>query len=545
MAIAKRMRAIKKKLGKAEQIEQQVAAGKAINADQEEVLKSKSKCLVAIEELSKLESHLKEAMTEEIALAKEAWMEEEAQRQQGEDVKSAAMKDAAQAEEEKAAAVAAAVEATRESVTHDTIQQLVPLIYFSKMFDQSFVQLLSEAPGERDACVQHLMQDESVRKQERFACYSWLNHTSPQDQQLRQQDMDLIVQLGKLLTARSARQLISHETAVQQCCALARKYLLKAGEVLPELGMDGAAVPTGTYVAEQVSKIMASQYFTVKPEYSVPQEKPPAEEQAQAPAEVAEKASEPAPVTSGAAAASSTASSASTAPASAPPAPATPEIWPYMLQPQVTAGMAALPLEGGALPVIGQVPVSHASVADQLLPGHPAHPYGQPGMPMNFGHPGGFMMPQHAGGMPPMMPPGAYDHMFQGMPYMPPPSLDATGGLPPMDGAGGLPNQASNGPPGLAGSSALPEGGPAAGAPARGNARQHEGGNARGRGGRNRGRGERGPDRGRGNAGGGGGGNRNRGNYDGGRGGRAGGANRTAPGNAQAAQQKAGLAPVV
>jgi hypothetical protein len=34
LAISKRLRAIKKRVGKAEQIEQQVADGKAINADQ-------------------------------------------------------------------------------------------------------------------------------------------------------------------------------------------------------------------------------------------------------------------------------------------------------------------------------------------------------------------------------------------------------------------------------------------------------------------------------------------------------------------------------
>jgi hypothetical protein len=147
-------------------------------------MKSKAGCVAAIEELSKLESLLREAMAEEIKNAKEEWVREEAMRREAEEAKRAAEKEVeaeVQQVEEKAPEPAAMPEASRNYIVEDAIHQLVPLVYFSKMFDQSYAQLLSDAPGEREACIQRLMQEESVRKQERFACYSWVNQASPQD----------------------------------------------------------------------------------------------------------------------------------------------------------------------------------------------------------------------------------------------------------------------------------------------------------------------------------------------------------------------------
>eukprot|EP00951_Prasinocladus_malaysianus_P026834 scaffold239225_cov35-Prasinocladus_malaysianus.AAC.1 len=90
VALAKRVRALKKKLGKAEQLEQAVNEGKAINEDQEEVIRSKPACMGAIEELGKLDGLLKEAVAEEVNMAKTAWLEAEAKKREKEEAKRAA-----------------------------------------------------------------------------------------------------------------------------------------------------------------------------------------------------------------------------------------------------------------------------------------------------------------------------------------------------------------------------------------------------------------------------------------------------------------------
>jgi len=321
VALSKRMRAIKKKLNKAEQIEQAVAAGKEINEDQTEVMKSKPSWVAVIDELGKLEGLLKDAVDEEIKIARQAW-EEEAAAGRGKDTEAEERAAEQEQPQQPPAAAEESAQAGGKDSLQECLQEIIPLIYFSRvrarvptppaapnrapslpspsipaalanwpararcyplpppqmgdpaahalsprrpkqMFEKTAKDLLSIDPIEREMCIRQLTQNENVKEAERYACQSWVNQACAD--KLKEQDMDLIVQFGKLLTCRPAGQIISHEAAIEQCCSLAKKYLLQKSESLAEMAAPGQSAPTGSYLSEQLSKIMSSEYFTVKP----------------------------------------------------------------------------------------------------------------------------------------------------------------------------------------------------------------------------------------------------------------------------------------
>lgn len=104
---------------------------------QMETMKSKPGCLAVIDELSKLEVLLKEAAAEEVNAAKAKWQEEAAKKEAEADAKIAALEalvatTAAQsAESPEPEAVPSDL---REKIIDETIEQLVPLIYFSRVY---------------------------------------------------------------------------------------------------------------------------------------------------------------------------------------------------------------------------------------------------------------------------------------------------------------------------------------------------------------------------------------------------------------------------
>mmetsp|Transcript_39289 Transcript_39289/g.93058 ORF Transcript_39289/g.93058 Transcript_39289/m.93058 type:complete len:436 (+) Transcript_39289:121-1428(+) len=273
VALSKRMRAIKKKLNKAEQIEQAVAAGKEINEDQTEVMKSKPSWVAVIDELGKLEGLLKDAVDEEIKIARQAW-EEEAAAGRGKDTEAEERAAEQEQPQQPPAAAEESAQAGGKDSLQECLQEIIPLIYFSRMFEKTAKDLLSIDPIEREMCIRQLTQNENVKEAERYACQSWVNQACAD--KLKEQDMDLIVQFGKLLTCRPAGQIISHEAAIEQCCSLAKKYLLQKSESLAEMAAPGQSAPTGSYLSEQLSKIMSSEYFTVKPVNSSINLDPPA-----------------------------------------------------------------------------------------------------------------------------------------------------------------------------------------------------------------------------------------------------------------------------
>jgi len=584
VALSKRMRAIKKKLNKAEQIEQAVAAGKEINEDQTEVMKSKPSWVAVIDELGKLEGLLKDAVDEEIKIARQAW-EEEAAAGRGKDTEAEERAAEQEQPQQPPAAAEESAQAGGKDSLQECLQEIIPLIYFSRvrarvptppaapnrapslpspsipaalanwpararcyplpppqmgdpaahalsprrpkqMFEKTAKDLLSIDPIEREMCIRQLTQNENVKEAERYACQSWVNQACAD--KLKEQDMDLIVQFGKLLTCRPAGQIISHEAAIEQCCSLAKKYLLQKSESLAEMAAPGQSAPTGSYLSEQLSKIMSSEYFTVKPVNSSINLDPPA-----TPEQVVEgqvvgmqqpllhqaQGGEPGPKPeAGMEPPSAGGGEAKAAEGSAPAAYGHPVSSPQMVPmsgheqwafgaiglPHGPAAAAAAAVAASAsMPqmhvmepaqqqhmashAMGQIAVTIGGHTEAMIPGQHLH-YQQPGIPMSFAHPGAFMVPQHAGGMHPMMAPGPFpDPMYQGMAYVAQQNTSKADGSPAGQAAEtGKGGADSSGPPSKEGAAAggqdAPSEPPVAAAPgARGQQQpQANGGSSRG-----------------------------------------------------------------
>ncbi|KAL6637630.1 hypothetical protein ACP70R_025202 [Stipagrostis hirtigluma subsp. patula] len=215
--VSKRLRALRKKQNRILQMEESVAAGKTLNREQEEVLRSKPVVAALIDELERLRAPLASALAEELS-------------------------------SRPAPAPAPAAAAASSSDSDSSIQDLLALVYFGSLFD---VKPQSEFVATMVA-----------RTHERSCCITYDYVTDDAADLLVENDLDAVSALAALAASRPAAAAgVSHRDALQACAHHARLWLRRADEPIhPDSGITYAAVRA------KLDRIMASDYYTAQPE---------------------------------------------------------------------------------------------------------------------------------------------------------------------------------------------------------------------------------------------------------------------------------------
>jgi hypothetical protein len=187
--VSKRLRALRKKYNRITQMEESLAAGKSLNREQEEVLRSKPVVAALIDELERLRPPLASALAEELS-----------------------------SRSAPAPAPAPAPAATASSSDSDSsVQDLLALVYFGSLFDvkqqSDFVSLVYTRELERSSCL----------------TYDYVGD-DPEDS-LVETDLNAVSALATLAASRPpAAAGVSHRDALQACAHHARLWLSRADE---------------------------------------------------------------------------------------------------------------------------------------------------------------------------------------------------------------------------------------------------------------------------------------------------------------------------
>ncbi|KAM0863849.1 hypothetical protein ACQ4PT_044318 [Festuca glaucescens] len=209
--VSKRLRALRKKQNRIAQMEESAAAGKTLNQEQKEVLRSKPIVAALIDELERLRSPLSAALTEELSTVP---------------------------------APSAAPAPAPAAVADSSIQDLLALVYFGSLFDvkpqSEFIATMVAREHERSSCISYdYVGDDTVDL-------------------LVENDLNTVSALAALAAARPASAVgVSHRDALQACANHARLWLARAEEpISPDTPATYAAVRT------KLERIMASEYYT-------------------------------------------------------------------------------------------------------------------------------------------------------------------------------------------------------------------------------------------------------------------------------------------
>uniref|UniRef100_A0A0A9D3T6 Uncharacterized protein n=1 Tax=Arundo donax TaxID=35708 RepID=A0A0A9D3T6_ARUDO len=216
--ISKRLRALRKKYNRITQMEESLAAGKTLNREQEEVLRSKPVVAALIDELERLRAPLASAAAEEVSSRPAP------------------------------ASAAAPTDAASSSDSDSSIQDLLALVYFGSLFD---VKPQSEFVATMVA-----------RTHERSCCITYDYVTDDAADLLAETDLDAVSALASLAASRPAAAAgVSHRDALEACAHHARLWLRRADEPIhPDSGITYAGVRA------KLDKIMSSDYYTAQPE---------------------------------------------------------------------------------------------------------------------------------------------------------------------------------------------------------------------------------------------------------------------------------------
>ncbi|CAN6298219.1 unnamed protein product [Urochloa humidicola] len=211
--VSKRLRALRKKLNRITQMEESVVAGKKLNPEQEEVLRSKPVVAALIEELERLRGPLASAVAEEVS-----------------------------------SRPAPTPAAASSSDSDSSVQDLLALVYFGSLFDvkqqHEFVPTMVARTHERNCCI----------------TYDYV--TDDAADLLVEADLDAVSALASLAASRPATAVgVSHRDALQACAHHARLWLRRADEPVHP----GANI-TYAGVRAKLDKIMSSDYYTTQPE---------------------------------------------------------------------------------------------------------------------------------------------------------------------------------------------------------------------------------------------------------------------------------------
>jgi hypothetical protein len=216
--VSKRLRALRKKYNRITQMEESLAAGKTLNREQEEVLRSKPVVAALIEELERLRAPLASAVAEELSSRPAP------------------------------AAPAPAAAAASSSDSDSSIQDLLALVYFGSLFDvklqHDFVATMVARTHERNCCI----------------TYDYV--TDDAADLLVEADLDAVSTLASLAASRPAAAVgVSHRDALQACAHHARLWLRRADEPIHP---DSTVTYAG--VRAKLERIMSSDYYTARTE---------------------------------------------------------------------------------------------------------------------------------------------------------------------------------------------------------------------------------------------------------------------------------------
>ncbi|KAK9837745.1 hypothetical protein WJX74_004120 [Apatococcus lobatus] len=232
--IAKRMRAAKKKLTRIEGIEKNRQEGKAINADQEELLKAKPGLKFQFEELEKLTPLLKEAVAEE---RKGAVQQAQAAR---DEEQAAAAAPATQDEFEPLLNTDAPVEdvpgSSKAALSEEELERLLQLMYFAQLFGAS-----------------------ASAAQERAAAAGY-DYTAPEGEATAEEDLQAIASFGLSLAQQPPDSSISHKDWLDSSKQKALDFVHQAHTAL------SSEATTVNRLAERLQRIVSSDFFTAQPE---------------------------------------------------------------------------------------------------------------------------------------------------------------------------------------------------------------------------------------------------------------------------------------
>ncbi|XP_044979704.1 nuclear transport factor 2 [Hordeum vulgare subsp. vulgare] len=208
--VTKRLRALRKKQNRIAQMEEAVAAGRTLNQEQKEVMRSKPTLAAVIDELERLRAPLAVAVAEEVSVS----------------------------------APPALAPAPSASGSDSSVQDLLALVYFGALFDvkpqSDFIATMAAREHERSSCITYdCVGDDTVDL-------------------LVEGDLDVVSAVAALAAARPASAVgVSHRDALQACAHHARLWLARADEPIHP----GSSV-TYAAVRAKLDRIMASDYYT-------------------------------------------------------------------------------------------------------------------------------------------------------------------------------------------------------------------------------------------------------------------------------------------
>ncbi|WVZ60137.1 hypothetical protein U9M48_010195 [Paspalum notatum var. saurae] len=217
--VSKRLRALRKKYNRITLMEESVAAGKTLNHEQEEVLRSKPVVAALIDELERLRAPLASALAEELS-----------------------------SHPAPAPAPAPAAAAASSSDSDSSVQDLIALVYFGSLFDvkqhTEFVTTMVARTHERDCCL----------------TYDYV--TDDNAELLVETDLDAVSALASLAASRPATAAgVSHRDALHACAHHASLWLRRADQPIHP---DSTITYAG--VRAKLDKIMSSDYYTARTE---------------------------------------------------------------------------------------------------------------------------------------------------------------------------------------------------------------------------------------------------------------------------------------
>lgn len=229
--INKRLRALRKKLNRIAQMEESISQGKALNKEQQEVLRSKPAVVILIEELEKLHAPLSAAVTEEITLA--------TQHHQSSSSSTTAQTTTAAND---------VTELPPQEASGDSkVEDLVNLMYFSSLFDV-------KSPNDFTSIM-------LTKTHERGSCLSYDYVTDDATDLLGDRDLDSISQLGSLMVSRPVDSRLPHRNALERCIEHAKLWIANSEEPI-----ESNCNVSYASLREKLKKIMASDYLAITPE---------------------------------------------------------------------------------------------------------------------------------------------------------------------------------------------------------------------------------------------------------------------------------------
>ncbi|XP_076947237.1 uncharacterized protein LOC143619108 [Bidens hawaiensis] len=229
--INKRIRNLKKKLNRINQIEQSAVK----NKEQEDLLKSKPAIASVVEELEKLRPPLSAAVDEEIAIAvKHSQTPRDNNNNNNNNNNNINNNN------------------DNNNINESTVEDLLKLIYIGNMFDV-------KTRNEFDSIM-------LTRTHERNCCLTY-DYVTDDDAAvvLGESDLDLLAKMSSFLISRPVDLSASHQDALRRCVEHAKRWLAGAEE-----RVEADSDVTYAALREKLTKIIGSDYLKITPEMKAP-----------------------------------------------------------------------------------------------------------------------------------------------------------------------------------------------------------------------------------------------------------------------------------